>query len=289
MKILITGCNGQVGNELMKLCTLNHHEVFGYDLPDLDICNLSEILNKVEKIMPDFVVNCAAYTAVDKAESDKTLAFAVNESGPANLAEATAQYNIPFIHISTDYVFNGEKKESYLETDETCPTSVYGISKLAGEKAVQEKNKNHIIIRTSWVFSPFGHNFVKTMLKLSQERETLKVVADQKGCPTSARSIANVILEIMKKGINGKTGLYHFSQQPPSSWHELASEVVQQARQSGFMVKTREVLPITTEEYPTPAKRPENSVLNCEKVYKTFNINPSFWKESIKETLSVLH
>lgn len=288
MKYLIVGNKGQVGTELTSILEKQGHPFSAYDFPEMDITNLELVQSIVDKDQPDILINCAAYTAVDKAEEEKEAAFAVNADGPGNLAKACAKANIPLIHISTDYVFNGTKEGEYYETDQANPIAVYGESKWVGEELVRKNLSNHIIIRTSWVFSSHGNNFVKTMLRLSQEREELRVVADQRGCPTSAREIARAIYTISQSQLENKYGAYHFCQPEPTTWHGFASETIAQAKNIGFPVVTKEIEPIETSQYPTPATRPANSVLNCDKICTNFGLTIPNWKDSLLEALNEL-
>jgi len=265
-KILVTGANGQVGWELMRRAEKFGVIAVGTERAELDITNASAIDAVIKPEAFDVVVNAAAYTAVDKAESEPDKAYAVNRDGPAHLAAACARANIPLIHISTDYVFDGTKHGAYVEDDPVNPINVYGASKAAGEQAVRELLDRHIILRTSWVYGVHGHNFVKTILRLAQERDELRVVADQWGCPTAAGDIAEVILGIVRRiGEEGEIawGTYHYCGEGKTNWCEFAEAVVAgTAEYSGCKVQ---IHPISTAQYPTPAKRPANSVLNCDK------------------------
>jgi len=284
MKLLITGSHGQLGTELMRLGSV--HDLLGVDQDELDITDADAVMSVVNVFAPDAVINAAAYTAVDKAESESELAFAVNRDGPDNLAKACETAGIPLIHVSTDYVFDGCKQYPYVETDPVAPPGVYGASKWAGEEAVREYCSKHVILRTSWVFSAHGNNFVKTMLRLGTEREELGVVTDQHGCPTFAGELARGIYAIM--GHNDAWGTYHFCQPEPTTWYDFAETVFAEAVRQGIHLRTRQVNPITTEDYPTPAKRPANSVLNYTKFQNTFGIQIVPWRESLIEVIGEL-
>lgn len=267
-KVLVTGAKGQVGSELVKAAPAGF-TVIGMGSNELDITNQQQVTAVMAQYKPDLIINAAAYTAVDKAESDVQTAFSVNEQGVAWLAQAAHEADIPLFHISTDYVFDGQATTPYKETDPVNPQSVYGASKLAGEQALERINAKHIILRTSWVFGATGNNFVKTMLRLGKEREELSVVADQHGCPTSARSIAEVLWQLAEKYVSDGAlpwGVYHFSNSPACTWHEFACEIFEQAVKAGVLERKPVVHPITTAEYPTPAKRPAWSVLDCGKL-----------------------
>jgi dTDP-4-dehydrorhamnose reductase len=292
MKVLVTGCNGQVGTELMGLAAGFGIDAVGVDYAELDITDAGAVTKVMQELQPQAVINAAAYTAVDKAESESEQAYAVNRDGPANLASACAEHNIPLLHISTDYVFDGNKQGAYTEEDDVQPLGVYGKSKLAGDVAVRETCTQSIILRTSWVFSAHGNNFVKTMLRLGQEREQLAVVADQTGCPTAAREIAhtlyNMLVANVEAGSNGHWGTYHFCQPEPTNWHSFAEAIFAEARAQGIALKVEAVRPITTKEYPTAAQRPANSVLDCSKIEKDFNLSIKPWQESLAEVIKDL-
>lgn len=290
MKILVTGANGQVGSELSSRAISRGWEVLAVDRDRLDITNSEAVKAMVEKFHPDAVVNAAAYTAVDKAESDADTAYAINRDGPANLAVACEEAGIPLVHYSTDYVFDGGKSSAYVEGDPVSPLGVYGASKLAGEQAVQEKCALHLVLRTSWVFSSHGRNFVKTMLRLGAEREELGVVVDQFGKPTSASEIAKItfdLLTLINHG-TGHWGLYHLAQPEVMNWHGFSEEIFTEARRQGILLKVHRVNPISTADYPTPASRPTNSELNCERLESVFDVQIRSWQESLKEVIREL-
>ncbi len=288
MRILVTGAAGQVGTELVLSGSKKGHEILGFTRKDLDITNEDVVLRTISDLTPDVVINPAAYTAVDQAETDRELAYIINRDGPANLAKACSKNNIPLIHISTDYVYDGSKSGAYTENDPVQPVNVYGASKEAGEAAIREILDQHIIMRTSWVFSSHGGNFVKSMLRLGHNRDELNIVADQRGGPTSASDIAGASIRIAEH-VHSQSdlwGTYHFSGAPETSWYEFAQEIFNQA--SGLVAKAPTVRPIPTTDYPTPARRPLNSVMNCEKIFKAFGIQQPAWKNSLNKVLQEL-
>lgn len=281
-KILITGSNGQLGKELKRL--ENSYSQFNFiflSREDLPIHHYELVRNFFKGYQPQFLINCAAYTAVDRAESEKELAFQVNGESVGVLAAVCKEYGTKLIHISTDYVFDGTATIPYKEESLTNPQSVYGASKLEGEKEALRFNPDSIIIRTSWVYSEFGKNFVKTMLKLMSEREELNVVSDQFGSPTYAADLAEAILQIISSG-QWHPGIYHFSNEGIISWYEFAVAVKEL---SGNICK---VNPIPTSQYPTPAKRPAYSVLDKTKIQSAFSVRIKDWKASLETCLSRL-
>jgi dTDP-4-dehydrorhamnose reductase len=290
MRVLICGAGGQVGHELMRHAPA-WVEAIGLDSAALDITDAQAVKRSVETIRPELIINAAAYTAVDKAESDTQRAYAVNRDGVAWLAREAERLAIPLFHISTDYVFAGDADEPYLETDATGPTGIYGHSKLAGELELAANCSRHLILRTSWVFGSHGSNFVKTMLRLGRERGELSVVADQRGCPTSANSIALALWRLADdyRQRGGLTwGCYHFSGQPACSWHGFAEEIFRQASHMGLLARAPNVKAITSAQYPNPAKRPEWSVLNCGKLSRTYGIEPADWRDELHQVLVAL-
>ncbi len=290
VKVLITGAAGQVGSELVKLAPANF-EVVAYNSSELDITNPQKVQQVVAEQAPALVINAAAYTAVDKAESDTERAYAVNEAGVINLAQAAVALNIPMFHISTDYVFDGGATIPYRETDPVAPTGVYGASKLAGEQALAKSGVKHIILRTSWVFSAEGNNFVKTMLRLGKERDSLGVVADQHGCPTSAASIAKILWQLARKYTEGYElpwGIYHFSNSPATTWHGFAYEIFKQAVETGVLDKAPVVNAIKTSDYPTPAKRPAWSVMDCSALVSLLGSGLPGWPQELLVVLKNL-
>lgn len=283
MNILITGCNGQLGNEL-QLLEKNYpqYTFFNTDVNELDITDTEAIGRYVDSNNIDIIINCAAYTAVDKAESNKELCKALNAEAPAYLAEAVAKRKGWMIQVSTDYVFDGTKCTPYVETDPPCPNSVYGSTKLDGEIAVERACSNTMIIRTAWLYSSFGNNFVKTMMRLGKEKEELNVIFDQIGTPTYARDLAVAIMAAVEKGI--VPGIYHFSNEGVISWYDFTKAI---HRLSG--INTCHVRPIHTAEYPTAASRPHYSVLDKTKIKQTYNIEIPYWEESLAECINILN
>lgn len=284
MKILITGKNGQVGSSLVdQLKTMPDVTLLALERDQLDITDATQINKIVTEFNPNVIINAAAYTAVDKAEEESELAYTINRDGPHNLAVAANKINAVIIHISTDYVFNGDSEESYTESDTTAPQGEYGRSKLAGENAVAQACSRHIILRTAWVFGEHGNNFVKTMLRLANTRDTLGVVADQYGGPTYAGDIATAILTITKQIVDGNKeyGIYHYSGFPHVSWHTFAEKIFEIALEQHVLKQSIQVNPITTLDYPTPAKRPANSRLNCDKIHNVFSIEQSDWQTAL--------
>jgi len=287
MKIITFGSEGQLGHELVKQGNRLGFKILPFDLPEVDITDPLQVANIVLTSQARLVVNAAAYTNVDRAETEKTLAFAVNRDGPKNIAHACEKQNIPFIHISTDYVFNGVKKHPYTEADQVFPLGVYGHSKSEGEKKIRSYIKKHIIIRTSWLYSVYGHNFVKTMLKLGKENRSLKVVSDQFGSPTSAADLAETVLNIgrrIQKSIKIDWGTYHYCGLGITTWNLFAKKIFEIAKQY-TPLKIETVKPIKTDEYPTPAERPIYSVLDCSLIEQKFGIQLKPWEESLHETI----
>jgi dTDP-4-dehydrorhamnose reductase len=284
MRILITGCKGQVGYSLKKLLE-NKADIttLALDRSGLDIVDEDRVKSVVTNFKPSVIINAAAYTAVDKAESERELAYAINCDGPKYLAQAAEKIGALLLHISTDYVFSGDKVGEYDENDVTGPRCIYGKSKLAGEKAIHDNCTKYIILRTAWVFGEHGNNFVKTMLRLSKTRESLAVVADQFGGPTYAGDIANAILAISKQieRDSHAYGVYHFSGFPHVSWHHFAEKIFEIALDQDVLTQPIKVNPITTLDYPTPAKRPANSRLNCDKIHNAFDIEQSDWQAAL--------
>jgi dTDP-4-dehydrorhamnose reductase len=280
MKILITGVNGQVGHALMQ--ELTEHELIGLGRKECDLSNLDQIRQVIDQHQPDLIINPAAYTKVDQAEDEPELAFQINRDAPKVMAEKAREYHIPLIHFSTDYVFDGEKKETYVEDDPTHPLGVYGQSKCAGEEAIQEVGGLIYIFRTSWVYSNIGHNFFLTMKKLSQERDELKVVSDQLGVPTSNQFIAEQIKHIIPQLNENNTGIYHLVPDGSCSWYEFAKEIIDQTNPQ-FNLEHLHV--IQTHEFPTKTKRPKNSVLNNAKIKQTFNLECNYWQEMLEKVI----
>lgn len=282
MNILITGCRGQLGNEL-QLQEAEHpsHHFFNTDVEELNICDQAAVDAYVAENQIDGIINCAAYTAVDKAESDKEKCTTLNTVAPAYLANAVEQRGGWIIQISTDYVFNGKGYLPYKEEDTPSPDSVYGSTKLASELGVSKFCKNAMVVRTAWLYSTFGHNFVKTMIKLGMERKEIGVVADQVGTPTYARDLASALLTIVEKGI--KPGVYHYTNEGVASWYDFTKAIHRIYGIQGCNVK-----PLHTDEYPTPAKRPHYSILDKTKIKKAFGIEIPHWEESLKDCIEML-
>ena len=290
MKILITGADGQLGRELINQGQLKGFSVQTPSEDDMDITDLEKIDRCMAFHQPEVVINAAAYTQVDKAESEATLAFAVNTTGSANLARMCAKNKIPLVHISTDYVFDGQKGTSYLETDAISPIGVYGRSKADGEIEIRSHLKEHIILRTSWLYGIHGHNFAKTILKLATTKPKIRVVADQYGSPTNAADLAQTILIIsdrMQFNNDVDWGTYHYCGQGVISWYNFAEKIVGLARLYAD-VKTTRIEPIATADYPTRAVRPIYSALDCSRIQKHFGINPKPWQKSLEITIKEL-
>ncbi|QHJ88866.1 dTDP-4-dehydrorhamnose reductase [Aequoribacter fuscus] len=292
MKILVTGSNGQVGHDFKCLAENSRHDWICFDRKGLDISDEQQVADVIARERPHVVINCAAYTAVDKAESEPDRAFAINAYGAANLAKACQAHGAALIHISTDYVFAGDTLAPYEESDPTGPTGIYGESKLAGEQAIAEYLERHIILRTAWVFGAHGNNFVKTMLRLGAERDELGVVADQWGAPTSAAGIAACCLAIAEI-IDAKDcaeipwGIYHFTGLPSTSWHGFAEKIFKDAVAIGLLDKAPKVNAISSDQFPTPAKRPSNSQLDCSKIFNCFQITPDNWEDRLLDVLKL--
>ena len=282
MNILITGCNGQLGNEMQLLEAKNpQHTYFNTDVGELDITDQEAVGAFVEYNQIDGIVNCAAYTAVDKAEDNQELCDLLNRVAPGYLAEAIERRGGWLIQISTDYVFDGTNHTPYVETDPVCPNSVYGRTKLAGEEAAQRACSRTMIIRTAWLYSTFGNNFVKTMIRLGNERPQLGVIFDQIGTPTYARDLAVCIMTAINQGV--KPGVYHFSNEGVISWYDFTKAI---HRLAGITTCT--VRPLHTSEYPTPAARPHYSVLDKTKIKQTYGIEIPYWEESLRECVEKL-
>ena len=291
MRIVVTGRDGQVARSLCERGALAGHDVVPLARPDLDLSGPADaIITGIEAARPEVIVSAAAYTAVDKAEQEPDLAFAVNERGAAAVATAGRRLGVPVIHLSTDYVFDGRKATAYSEEDETGPTGVYGASKLAGERAVLAEHANAAVLRTAWVYSPFGANFVKTMLRLAADRDSVRVVADQRGNPTSALDIADAVLAVAanlsRSDDPEARGLFHMTASGDASWAEFASAIFAASRDAGG--PSAAVHPITTADYPTPARRPANSRLDCSKLRRAHGVSLRNWQKPLVETVSRL-
>ena len=285
---IVFGATGQVGRELMR-AESSAGAWIGLTRSQVDITDSAAVERALDRADPALVVNAAAFTAVDKAESETDRAFAVNRDGPANLAAACARRDLPLIHISTDYVFDGRKPGAYVEDDPVSPLGAYARSKEAGERAVRERLERHVILRTAWVYSPFGQNFVRTMLRLGKERDELGIVADQRGCPTSARSIAGAIAALAHRLADRPDrgfGTYHYVDGPETTWHGFATEIFRQATARG--ARAPRLKAIATADYPTPAKRPANSVLACGKIRAVHGIAQNRWHDELSACLDEL-
>lgn len=285
MRVLITGCHGQVGSCLTKqLTNKKNTEVLALDREHLDITSQEAVNAVVSDFSPTIIINAAAHTAVDKAEEEVDLSYAINCDGPKYLAQAAQSVGAAILHISTDYVFEGNKVGEYAESDPTNPQGVYGESKLAGEIAVAQSCDKHIILRTAWVFGESGNNFVKTMLRLGQARDALSIVGDQFGGPTYAGDIASALIKIAKRITQGSEveyGVYHYSGLPHVSWFDFAEAIFEGAVQQETLESKPTLTSITTDQYPTPAKRPSNSRLSNEKIMASFAIEASDWKAAL--------
>lgn len=285
--ILVTGANGQLGSELKRV-TKDHEANLKFiftDVAELDITNLAAVEHFVKENKIKYIVNCAAYTAVDKAEDDVELCYKINRDAVRNLAIAATNNEAKVIHVSTDYVFDGTNTKPYVETDPVCPKSVYGKSKQEGEATLMEACPNSIIIRTAWLYSIFGNNFVKTMIKLGKERDNLNVVADQTGTPTNAADLADAIIKILDHGEANhfEAGIYHYSDEGVTSWYDFTVQIHKDAG-----ITTCKVSPITTDQYPTKASRPQYSVLDKTKIKDTFHIRIPKWEDSLKVCVNTL-
>jgi dTDP-4-dehydrorhamnose reductase len=280
--ILVTGSKGQLGNEMQLIAKKNpDFDYFFTDVDELDITNIEAIENFVVDNKIDFIVNCAAYTAVDKAETDIEFCYKINAEAVKNIAEVAKKISVKVIHVSTDYVFNGENFKPYNEEDVVCPVSVYGKSKLEGEKVLFETMQEAVVIRTSWLYSSFGNNFVKTMMKLGTEREAMNVIFDQVGTPTYAADLAEAIATILKSD-NFVPGIYHFSNEGVCSWYDFAIKIHQIA---GIKCLVR---PIESKEYHFTTPRPHYSVLNKSKIKKTYGVDIPHWEESLRKCVDIL-
>jgi dTDP-4-dehydrorhamnose reductase len=289
MRILLTGKNGQVGFELhKKLSALG--EVIATDREELDLANPDAIRQFINHNKPDIIINPAAYTAVDKAESEPDLAYQINATAPEVLAEKAKELDIPLVHFSTDYVFDGQKKDAYVETDNTNPQSVYGKTKCDGEEKIRHHSK-HIILRTSWVYGSHGNNFLKTILRLITEKESLNIVGDQWGSPASSSMLTDVTIKILGSMFKNKNfndyGTYHVTTDGETNWHGYATLIAREAVKLNLKVKCApdHIYSILTSEYPTAVKRPLNSRLNTAKLKKTFMLELPHWESEVKKVL----
>ena len=288
MKILVFGAGGQIGSEVCRAAWPPRYAILPLDRKALDITKSAAVSALLARETPDLAINLAAYTAVDRAESEPEAAWATNCAGAAQIAAACEENATPLIHLSTDYVFDGRKTEPYREEDAVGPLGVYGRSKEAGERAVRAAAPRHVILRTAWVFGAYGANFVKTMLRLAAERPVLRVVADQRGCPTAAADIAAALMVIAAHIERGKAkwGTYHFVGAGATSWHSFAQAIFDQAAPQ--LAACPQVEPITTGQYPTPARRPMNSVLDCRKIEEVFGISSPPWRTALATVIREL-
>lgn len=284
--VLITGCKGQLGSEIQRISSKFPEMSFNFtDLEELDITRPGDILSFLDNSPVKFIVNCAGYTAVDKAEDDEEMAYLLNADATESLARISAERGIQLIHISTDYIFDGEKNYPYKEDDPVNPQTVYGKSKLRGEEALQKAGTG-FIVRTSWLYSSFGNNFVKTILRLSEERKQLNVVFDQTGCPTYARDLAMAILDMIRIEIKQKKSprydIYHYSNQGMCSWYEFATSIID------FTGRGCKIIPVESKDYVTRAERPRYSVMSKKKISGEYNIRIPHWKESLTACINEL-
>jgi dTDP-4-dehydrorhamnose reductase len=282
MKVLVAGVTGQLGSEVAARFRQLGHEVIAADRQVLDFLQPARAATVIRAQQPDWVINCAAYTQVDKAESEPGQAFTVNRDTPAQLAQAVAEYDGQLLQLSTDFVFDGTQTRPYVEDDATNPLGVYGSSKLAGEQAVQRELPDAVIVRTAWVYGVHGHNFVKTMLRLATAGTPLRVVSDQRGTPTWTRDIVAAIVALVGQQASG---VFHFTAAGETSWHGFASAILEEAADAGFTIMTEKVEPIVTTDYPTPATRPAYSVLNTDKISACLPFTIPAWRDSLKKML----
>lgn len=291
LSVLLIGANGQVGQELRKALGTKSAfgEVTAVGRESLDLTDLDAIAQQINALQPDLILNAAAYTAVDKAESEPELAHRINAEAPKTMAESAVKCGAALVHISTDYVFPGTDGSPRVETDATGPLSVYGKSKLTGEEAIRAVLDDHIILRTAWVYGTQGKgNFCKTMLRLAKDRDTLGIVADQVGSPTWAKDIADAIcaLSTQVKENSALAGTYHFTNSGVASWYDFAIAIFEEARHLGIPLQIETVNPLTTADYPTPAQRPPYSVLSCQKISQTLGSPPPHWRNSLRDMLA---
>ncbi|MBN3906198.1 MAG: dTDP-4-dehydrorhamnose reductase [Nostoc sp. NMS1] len=286
--ILLIGSNGQVGKELEQILP-SYGDIISVTRPIVDLAQPDNLRNFIRAKQPQIIINAAAYTAVDKAESEPELASAINTIAPLIIAQESQKLGAFLIHISTDYVFNGNGYRPYQETDVTNPLSVYGKTKLAGEEAIRQTCAHHLILRTAWVYGTFGKsNFVKTMLRLGSERQELRIVADQIGSPTWAQDIAAVIAQMIPQLTPEISGTYHYTNSGVASWYDFAVAIFEEAQQLGFPLKVERIVPITTAEYPTPAIRPAYSVLACGKISAIIGTYAPHWRQRLRQMLTEL-
>jgi dTDP-4-dehydrorhamnose reductase len=288
MKILVLGCKGQLGRCLKDQLESSDHEVIYTSRKQIDISNFEATTNKILELSPDLIINATAYTAVDRAEDDQKTANLINNLAVKNIADICDELECWLIHVSTDYVFDGNSEIPYKENDQTNPQGMYGETKLKGELAIQASGCKHIILRTAWVFSEYGNNFLKTMLSLGVERDEISIVGDQIGCPTYAQDIAKSIVEIASQlNLQKGNGIYHYCGDQPCSWFDFANAIFDQAMTNNLITPSK-VHSIETAAYPTSAKRPAYSVLNCLKIKNDFGVHVSNWHKGIGEVINKL-
>ncbi len=291
MKILVTGANGQLGTDLVPRLDKSGAGVIAFDKEGLDITDAGAIARAFKLSKPDAIINCAAYTKVDLAQTERDRAFAVNRDGPALLADAAKDAGALLCHISTDFVFDGKKSSPYNEDDEPAPLSVYGESKLAGEIEIARRMSEYAIIRASWLYGSSGSNFVKTIMRLASERDGLKVVYDQVGAPTSTADLSDAIIALVKKRFDGSatSGVYHFSNEGVASWYDFAVAILNEARSRGLSLNCRSIEPILSKDYPTSARRPAYSVLDKTKIKKACGIVIPHWTAALRLMMDALY
>ncbi len=292
-KIALLGASGMLARKVREKASAAGYAISLFDLPDFDMTDQAQVLQEMTRLQPDVIINCAAFTNVDGAETEQDLAMVVNGTSVGYLAEAALTVDAILIHISTDYVFDGQKKTPYVEGDETNPQSVYGRTKLAGEQAIiQSGLDKYFIIRTSWLYGPCGNNFVETILRLAAEREELRIIADQVGTPTYTGDLADAIFRLIEAVASPQSpgpspfGIYHFANEGQCSWYEFAEEIISLAKTQGLPIKSQRILPIRTDEYPLPARRPAYSVFSKEKYLVATGAEIPGWKDSLTDYLS---
>ena len=278
MKFYVAGANGMLASDLVSMLE-DRGEVIKRDLPELDITDIGSIRKSIGDALPDVVINCAAYTAVDKAEEEEDIAHAVNASGAGNLAIVCKERGIRLVHVSTDFVFDGETCRPYMEEDTTAPLSVYGKTKLEGEALIRKKMDDYLIVRTSWLYGRHGNNLVKTISRLAAERDNLGIVYDQAGTPTYTRDLAEAIIDLIS--VKAQSGIYHFSNEGVCSWYDFAYEIVRLMQVKGEVLKLKDLKPILSKEYPTPATRPAYSVMDKSKYKKATSKTIPHWRDGL--------
>ncbi len=290
--VALIGANGMLAR-MVRECTPENYSLHLFDLPEFDLTDRGQVVAVLGELSPDVIINCAAYTNVDGAETNQEIAMAVNGSAVGFLAEAALEVDATLVHVSTDYVFDGSKIGWYQESDEICPQSVYGQSKALGEQEVTGSGlRKYFIVRTSWLYGPYGNNFVETILRLSAQREGLRIISDQVGSPTYTGDLAKAIFHLLTTCANCRSttdvpyGIYHFANEGSCSWHEFACAIVEEGRSSGALLRVNNIDPICTEEYPLPARRPANSVFDKSKYKETTGARIPEWRESLQTYFS---